>query len=62
MTRIEMKVFNTMNDLLSVETDKDKIRVSLTLDNKSCVSYFSIEDMRRLARFILDEAYEEDAK
>lgn len=62
MTRIEMKVFNDLSNLLSVEVLDDKLRVTMVVNDKATVDCFSIEDMRRLARFILDEAHEEDAK
>ena len=58
MTRIEMKVFNDLKNLLSVEVLDDKLRVTMVVNDKATVDYFSIEDMRRLARFILDEAKE----
>lgn len=56
--RIEMKVFNDLSNLLSVEVLDDKLKVTMVVHDKANVDYFSIADMRRLARFILDEAKE----
>ena len=60
MTRIEMRVFNDLNNLVSVEVLDDKLKVITVVNDRAVTDYFSITDMRRLARFILDEAKEQE--
>ena len=58
----EIKLFNNDNNLFSVNVTPHGITVSVVRDGKAININQSPDDMRRLARFILDEVKEEDAK
>jgi hypothetical protein len=58
----EIKLFNNDNNLFSVNVTPHGITVSVVRDEKAININQSPDDMRRLARFILDEVKEEDAK
>ena len=56
----EIKLFNNDNNLLSVSVTPHGITVSVVRDEKAINIDQSPDDMRRLARFILDEVKEEE--
>ena len=56
----EIKLFNNDNNLLSVNVTPHGITVSVVSQEKAISISQSSDDMRRLARFILDEVKEED--
>lgn len=56
----EIKLFNNLNNLLSVNVTPHGITVSVVRDEKAINIDQSPDDMRRLARFILDEVKEEE--
>ena len=56
----EIKLFNNDNNLLSVNVTPHGITVSVVAQEKAISISQSPDDMRRLARFILDEVKEED--
>ena len=56
----EIKLFNNDNNLLSVNVTPHGITVSVVAQEKATSISQSSDDMRRLARFILDEVKEEE--
>ena len=56
----EIKLFNNDNNLLSVNVTPHAIYVSVVVQEKAVSVIQNPDDMRRLARFILDEVKEED--
>lgn len=58
----EIKLFNNDIELLSVIVSPSVISVSISANGNFSTTIQNAQDMRRLARFILDEVKEEDAK
>ena len=56
----EMKLFNNDHNLLSVNVTPYAISVSIVVEEKAISITQKPDDLRRLARFILDEVKEED--
>lgn len=61
-TKISLQVYNDKIHLIQVQINEDSVDVSFTKAKESLASTFSIEDMRELARFILDNAHEDGVK
>ena len=58
----EIKLFNNDIELLSVIVSPSVISVAISANGNVATTIQNAQDMRRLARFILDEVKEEDAK
>lgn len=58
----EIKLFNDEIELLSVTVSPSVISVAISGKANVATTIQNAQDMRRLARFILDEVKEEDAK
>ena len=56
---IEMKIKHE-RDTLAIEVGEDQVNVFVSSMDRTCSAYMTKSDMRRLARFILDEVKEED--
>jgi len=61
-TKISLQVYNDKIHLIQVQINEDSVDVSFTKAKESLASTFSIEDMRELARFILDNAHKDGVK
>ena len=61
-TKISLQVYNDKIHLIQVQINEDSVDVSFTKAKESLASTFSIEYMRELARFILDNEHEDGVK
>ena len=58
----EIQLFNDGIELLSVTVSPSAISIAISAKGNVATTIHNAQDMRRLARFILDEVKEEDAK
>ena len=56
---VEMKL-KTNRDTLTVEVGEDEVNIFVSSMDRTCSVYMTNSDMRRLARFILDEVKESE--